>query len=514
MANRESGKRLNHSPLAIGHSQSSMPRRRPSDKSFVERHGLWSAAHVRAANAVELWIKKHDLELVRFSFADQHGVLRGKTVVAADVPALMRSGVTMTTTLLAKDTAHKTAWPVFTPGGGFGMAEMEGAGDFVMVPDPGTFRVLPWADKTGWLLCDIYFTNGKPVPFSTRQVLRDALDRMRRRGFHFVAGLEVEFHLFKLENERLAPADATWPPVAPEVSLLNQGYQYLTESRYDQLDAALIPIRRGIEALGLPLRSLEVELGPSQCEFTFRPLLGLEAADTMVLFRAAAKQIARRHGFLASFMCRPALPNVFASGWHLHMSLIDRKRGSNAFVGDARDGLSTTGLHFLGGLLAHAHAATAFSAPTVNGYRRYRAYALAPDRVVWARDNRGVMVRVLGQPGEPSTHLENRIGEPAANPYLYMASQIYAGLDGIAHRRDPGPSADTPYETKALALPKSLGEALAELRASDLFREAFGASFIDYYAHLKEAEVARFKSEANDKGEVTAWEQNEYFDLF
>jgi glutamine synthetase len=213
-------------------------------------------------------------------------------------------------------------------------------------------------------------------------------------------------------------------------------------------------------------------------------------------------------------MCRPALPNVFASGWHLHLSLIDRKRGSNAFVGDAREGLSNTGLHFLGGLLEHAHAATAFSTPTVNGYRRYRAYALAPDRVVWARDNRGVMVRVLGQPGEPSTHLENRIGEPAANPYLYIASQIYAGLDGIANKRDPGPSADTPYETKALALPKSLGEALAELRASDLFRESFGAPFIDYYVHLKEAEVARFKSEANDKGEVTAWEQNEYFDLF
>ena len=493
-----------------------MPRRRlsPSNKTFVERHGLWSAEQTRAADAVTRAIKEHKLELVRFSFADQHGVLRGKTVIAADVPALMRSGVSMTTTLLAKDTAHKTAWPVFTPGGGFGMAEMEGAGDFVMVPDPATFRVLPWAGNTGWLLCDIYFTNGKPVPFSTRQLLRDALVRLRRHGFDFLAGLEVEFHLFKLENPRLAPVDATWPPLAPEVSLLNQGYQYLTESRYDLLDAALAPIRRGIAALGLPLRSLEVELGPSQCEFTFRPQLGLDAADAMILFRAATKQIARRHGFLASFMCRPALPNVFASGWHLHLSLIDRKRRSNAFVGNVREGLSTTGLHFLGGLLAHALAATAFSTPTVNGYRRYRAYALAPDRVVWARDNRGVMVRVLGQPGEPSTHLENRIGEPAANPYLYIASQIYAGLDGIAQKRDPGPSADTPYEAKALALPKSLGEAVTELRASALFRENFGASFVDYYAHLKEAELARFTSEANDTGEVTAWEQNEYFDLF
>jgi glutamine synthetase len=491
--------------------------RRPAEQDFVERHELWSAEQARAASAAVQQIKKQKLELVRFSFADQHGVLRGKTVVAADAPGLMRSGVTMTTTLLAKDAAHKTVFPVFTPGGGFDMAEMQGGGDFVMVADPATFRVLPWSPGTGWLLCDIYFTNGKPVPFSTRQVLRDALTRLRGDGFDYRAGLEVEFHLFKLENPRLAPEDATWPPRAPEVSLLNQGYQYLTESRFDQIETALDPIRRGIAALGLPLRSLEIELGPSQCEFTFRPQLGLDAADTMILFRAATKQIARRNGYLASFMCRPALPNIFSSGWHLHQSLVARKGGGNAFAGGVRDGLSALGLNFLGGLLAHAHAATAFTTPTVNGYKRYRAYTLAPDRAIWARDNRGVMVRVLGQPGDPSTHLENRVGEPAANPYLYMASQIHAGLDGMAYKRDPGPSADTPYECKAQALPKDLGEAIAALRGSELFRTAFGAGFVDYYARLKEAEFARFKAEATAApggGDVSAWEQNEYFDLF
>jgi glutamine synthetase len=389
-----------------------------------------------------------------------------------------------------------------------------------MVPDPATFHVLPWtvsdgSPNTGWLLCDIAFTNGKPVPFSTRQVLRDALAKLKNAGFDYLAGLEVEFHLFKIENPRLTPEDATWPPRAPDVSLLNQGYQYLTESRFDQIAAALEPIRQGVQALGLPLRSLEVELGPSQCEFTFRPQHGLDAADSMILFRAATKQIARRHGLLASFMCRPAQPNLLSSGWHLHQSLIDKK-GGNAFAGTARDGLSALGMNFLGGLLAHAQAAAAFTTPTVNGYKRYRAYALAPDRAIWARDNRGVMVRLLGQPGDPSTHLENRIGEPAANPYLYMASQIYAGLDGIAQKRDPGPSADTPYETDAPALPKDLGEACAALRASEVFRKGFGDAFVDYFAHIKEAEFARFKAEAKggEGGDITAWEQNEYFDFF
>src|ERR1700723_4180310 len=310
------------------------PARRKS-ASFVECHDLWTDEQARRAKAVAQAIKSKKLELIRFSFADQHGVLRGKTVVAAEAPALMQSGVTMTTTLLAKDTAHKTVFPVFPAGGGFATDEMQGGGDFVMVADPDPFQVLPWAPNTGWLLCDIYFTNGKRVPFSTRQVLRDALVRLAAEGYDFLAGLEVEFHLFKLENPRLDPADATWPPQAPEVSLLNQGYQYLTESRFDQIDAALAPIRHGVEALGLPLPSLEVELGPSQCEFTFRPQEALAAADTMILFRAATKQIARRNGMLASFMCRPALPHLFSSGWHLHQSLVKRRGGGNAFAGNA-----------------------------------------------------------------------------------------------------------------------------------------------------------------------------------
>ncbi len=491
-----------------------MPPRSRKPTSFIERHSLWNDAQSKAAVQVDRIIKKEELEVVRFSFADQHGVLRGKTLLASEAANAMRNGVTMTTTLLAKDTAHRTVYPVFTPGGGFALDEMQGGSDFVMVADPTTFRILPWANKTGWLLCDIYFGNGRPVPYSTRARCRDALATLAKAGFDFVAGLEVEFHLFKLENPRLAPADATWPPEAPEVSLLTQGHQYLTESRFDMLDPAIEILRRGIEQLGLPLRSVEVELGPSQCEFTFRPEPGIASADTMVLFRAAVKQIARRHGYLASFMCRPALPNVMSSGWHLHQSLIETKSRRNAFAFDHRDVLSTVGKYYLGGLLAHARAAAAFTTPTINGYKRYRPYSLAPDRAIWARDNRGVMVRVLGQPGDPATHLENRIGEPAANPYLYVASQIYSGLDGIARRLDPGPSADTPYEAVAAALPKNLTEALTALRGDEVFRAGFGAAFVDYYTHIKAAELERFQKEAREQPEATPWEQKEYLDLF
>jgi glutamine synthetase len=221
------------------------------------------------------------------------------------------------------------------------------------------------------------------------------------------------------------------------------------------------------------------------------------------------KQICRRLGHHASFMCRPRLPNVLPSGWHLHQSLRDRRTGGNAFV-PAEEGqvLSPVGRAFLGGLIEHARAAAAFTTPTINGYKRYRPYSLAPDRAIWGHDNRGVMVRALGGPGDAATRLENRVGEPAANPYLYMASQIVAGLDGIHRQLDPGPCADTPYEAAAPFLPKSLEEALTALRQDACFAEAFGQSFIDYYLRIKQFEIARCQAE------VTEWEHKEYFELF
>ena len=304
-------------------------------RTFVERHGLWNDEQFEAATRAERLIEEHGLEVVRLSFADQHGILRGKTLMAADAARAMRNGVAMTTTLLAKDTAQKTAFPVFTAGGGFGMSEMEGGADFLMIADPATFRVLPWAPKTGWVLCDIYFGNGQPVPFSTRHLYRKTLRTLADAGYDYMAGLEVEFHIFKLDDPRIEPEAATWPPEPPKVSLISPGYAYLTETRFDLMEPVLETVRREVLALGLPLRSVEVELGPSQCEFTFHPQVGLAPADTMMLFRSAVKQMCRRMGYHASFMCRPKVPNVMSSGWHLHQSLRDRRSGANAFVSDA-----------------------------------------------------------------------------------------------------------------------------------------------------------------------------------
>jgi glutamine synthetase len=131
--------------------------------TFVARHGLWSDEQQEAARHLQRIVEDKNLEVIRLAFPDQHGILRGKTLIASEALASLESGCSITTTMLAKDTSHRTVFPVFTKGGGFGMSEMEGAADVLMLPDPTTFRVLPWAPTTGWLLCDLYFTDGRSI---------------------------------------------------------------------------------------------------------------------------------------------------------------------------------------------------------------------------------------------------------------------------------------------------------------------------------------------------------------
>lgn len=476
---------------------------------FVHRHGLWTDAQAAAAEDALRQIDENNIELVRLAYPDQHGILRGKAVVAEEFPATLRNGCRITTTLLAKDTSHKTVYPVFTPGGGFDLPEMEGAGDFIMVPDPTTFRILPWAPDTAWVLCDAYFQTGAPNPFAPRSVLRNALDRAAGHGFDFVTGIEIEFHIFKLEDPRLEARDIGQPPSPPDVSLTHQGFNYLTEFRFDQAEPLLQILRRTTHSLGLPLRTVESEFGPSQVEFTFHPGTGLESADRMMLFRSMVKQVCRRHGYHATFMCQPGLPGMFCSGWHLHQSLIAREGGENVFMPDADDDLlSTLGRQFVAGVLEHAPAGSVFSTPTLNGYKRYKPNSLAPDRAIWGRDNKGAMVRAVSGAGDRASRIENRIGDPAANPYLYLASQLFAGLDGIERDLSPPAPTDDPYAADATALPRNLIDAVRTLKSDRFFRSVMGDRFVDYIVYLKEMEIERFLAT------VTDWEHREYFELY
>jgi glutamine synthetase len=482
----------------------------PGRAGFIERHALWDDAEYAAAAQTLRVIDEHGIELIRVAFADQHGVLRGKTLTREAFGGALRNGITAPSTLVLKDTAGRTVYPVFESGGG--PAGMAGASDIVLVPLPTTFRILSWSPRTAWVLCDIHLPDGSPVPFSARHLLRGHLDALAERGLELRVGIELEFHVFRAAG---APLDALQlgqpglPAAAPEATPLTTGYQLLSEGALDSVDELVHVLRDGLVALGLPLNSIEVEFGPSQLEVTFGPQAPLRAADDVVLCRSAIKQLCARHGYHATFMARPHMPNLASSGWHLHQSLLGRDEGDNRFMGSGEDeALSAVALSYLAGLLAHARAAAVFTTPTITGYKRFKPYSLAPDRIVWGEDNKGAMVRAIGGPGDPATRLENRSGEPAANPYLYIASQLVAGLDGIDSALAPGRPTDQPYGEAADRLPGSLMEAVAALREDRAFAERFGADYVDYFIRLKEAEIQRFLSA------VTDWEQREYFSLY
>lgn len=479
---------------------------------FVDRHDLWSEEQYSSAAQMRRVIDELGLEMIRFAFVDQHGVLRGKTLTRGSVAPAMLNGLTAPSSLLLKDTSGMSVFAVFAEDTGVGVSGFSGAGDVVLVPDPATFRVLPWTERTGWVLCDLRFPSGDPVPFCTRSLLRSQLDRLGERGHAMTVGAELEFHVFRGAGDGLAADRVGRPGVpgaAPECVPTSPGAQLLHEEGLDGYDELVHALHDGLTALDLPLRSLELEFGPSQLELTMEPADAMSTADAVVLCRSAVRQIAQRHGYHATFMSRPQGAETAATGWHLHQSLTDLRHGTGLFAPTAGEGewLSGLGRSYLEGLLVHAPASAAFATPSVNGYKRYQPYALAPDRIAWGHDNKGAMVRVVGGVGDPATRLENRSGEPAANPYLYVASQIVSGIDGIDRGLELRSPTTAPYEAEGDPLPETLGAAVDALDADETFRSALGDRVVDWYVHLKRAEFSRYLRHVSD------WEQREYFGL-
>lgn len=486
-------------------------------RGFVAEHGLYTQVQQAAAAEVVERIEQLGISTVRVVVVDQHGSPRAKFLSPHAAVAALTNGVDFSGAIYSMDTANFVFPPAFAAGGGFGIEEFTGFPDVVIVPDPTTFRVLPWADSTAWMLCDAYFSNGRPVPLDPRRILRDQLAALAGRGLNYVAGLEVEFYVTRRVDDRIGLAETTQPAATPHVEPVQLGYQYLSEVRLDSVHDTLTVLRDQLGAIGLPPRAMEDEWGPGQLEFSFSPMPGLAAADAMILFRSAVKQLCARRGLLATFMCKPFLPNFFASGWHLHTSIVDHN-DTNVFSSDT-ELLSPTGLSYVAGLLDHAPAMAALATPTINGYTRFAPYSFAPDRLCWAVENRGALVRVQGGPGDPGTHLENRIGEPAANPYLYLAADLAAGLDGVTRGlTPPAPVEADPYAADAPRLPATLGDALEALAKDSLYSDRFGRAFVDYYLMAKRAEVARHDAavaEAQEPATASAeWQMREYFEFY
>jgi len=487
--------------------------------SFAVRCGIHDLAREAACEQAMRRMQDAGVERVRLSWCDAHGLLRGKTLMPAAAARALREGVGMVGTLMLKDHADRTAWKVFERGATDDIPGFAGAANLMILPDPDSLVILPWSPGTAWLRCQPWFQDGSPVPMDSRRVLQNALARLALTGHGLKVGLEVEFHVYRLldPSPQLDPELAAWPGQPPRVEMIHPGYQLQGEAMTDMAEPVMRIVQDTAQALGLPLQSLEIELGPSQIEAVFDATNALTAADQMVLFRNGVRQALRRAGYLATFMCRPPFPNIMSSGWHLHQSLVRLDDGSNVFARPApasgSDGLaashtlSDTGCQWLAGLLSHANALACLCTPTANGFGRFRPNALAPKAAVWGRDNRGAMLRVVGAPGDPATRIENRLGEPAANPYLYIASQIAAGLDGIEKAMTPPGASEDPYDPGHPHIPATLGAALDALQADTVLASGLGQAATAHFLRIKRAEAARH-AEAEDKLE---FDRREYF---
>ena len=218
--------------------------------------------------------------------------------------------------------------------------------------------------------------------------------------------------------------------------------------------------------------------------------------------------MADRHGYLATFIARPdngAETNT--CGYHLHQALY-AAAGANAFWDPTdRDGIAPALRQYVAGQLAHAPALVACASPTVSGYLRYLPGTFAPVTANWGLDDRGALVRVMRDRGQ-DTRIENRLGEAAANPYLLLASQLAAGLDGVRRRAAPPPPLGRDHggaaPPAAPPLPRDVPEAAAALRADVLLVDWLGPDLIRAYTGAMMSAWRRYRAWVGD------WEVAEY----
>ncbi len=422
---------------------------------------------------------------VRVATTDLSGVLRAKLIAADRLGRVLRDGQAWGARLLhvdlAEDLDPDTEYDALTH-----------TGNCTMLPDPSTFRILPWQPDTAIVLAEPVYDDGRPA-VSARSALRTVLRRAAAAGYCIGAGSEIEFHLYRR-------VEGTVRPVTDDRAFFSNRALAAAES-------ILVPLREALAALGLPVSSLENEHGAGQLELNLGPLQALEAADAAALARAAVKEVAERHGYLATFMAKPSNGReANTCGYHLHQALYDAAGANLCWDSDDPDGISLLLRHYIAGQLAHAPALVACASPTITGYKRYQPSTFAPVHASWAFDDRAAMVRVMRERGE-DTRIENRLGESAANPYLLLASQLAAGLDGIRRRLDlPAPLVYGGHEPEpqGLRLPRDLPAAIAALRDDAVLATDLGPDTMRSYLGVLANTWRRYQAF------VTDWEIAEY----
>src|SRR5690349_12732642 len=377
--------------------------------------------------------------------------------------------------------------------------------DMLLTPDFGTFRVFPWGDpehRICRLICNVNRPDGTEFEGDPRTVLRRVIARAAAMGYTMNAGMEAEFFLFRPGPN--GEATTTTHDVG--------GYFDLAPADLgEEARRAMVAV---LEQMGFEVEAAHHEVAHGQHEIDFRYADALKTADNIATFRFVVKHVAQQFGLLASFMPKPIFGQN-GSGMHTHQSLFRGKE--NAFWDEKAEWqLSKVALHYIGGLLRHARGMCAITNPLVNSYKRLVPGYEAPVNVAWSMRNRSPLIRVPDRRGT-GTRIELRMPDPAANPYLALAVQLAAGIDGVQKKlTPPDPVNKNIFEMsfrerrkyRIDELPRDLHEALDTLEKDDVIREALGPHIYERFVEAKRGEWQEYI------GKVSEWELERYLGVY
>jgi glutamine synthetase len=421
------------------------------------------------------------IDTVLLVFADMQGRLQGKRLVGHHfVEDVLAHDAEACNYLLAVDVDMNTV-------AGYTMSSWErGYGDFVMKPDLGTLRPVPWHEGTAMCMADLAWHDESPVVASPRQVLRRQLDRLEERGWTALAATELEFIVFRDTYEEAWHKG--YNGLEPG-NLYNVDYSILGTSRLEPLIGR---IRREMAAAGLKVENSKGECNFGQHEINFTYEGALSAADTHSIYKNAAKEIASQEGSSITFMAK--YNEREGNSCHIHLSL--RGKDDAPVFADQPEVFE----RFLAGQLACLRELTLFKAPNVNSYKRFAEGSFAPTAVAWGRDNRTCSMRVIGE--GPAKRVESRLAGGDVNPYLAIAAMIAAGLHGIDNELELEPPLEgNAYTSDKPTVPTTLQSARDLFAESGVAREAFGEEVVAHYLNYADVELRAFEAA------VTDWER-------
>ena len=371
-------------------------------------------------------------------------------------------------------------------------------------PDPATFAVIPWEEeRTARLICDVYAPDHKPAPVDPRGILKNNLKLLKRRGMDYYIGAELEFYLFRRDNDKVLPLPHD------RVGYFDLGGDLALRIRKKMCER--------LQDFGIGFEAGHHEVGRGQHEIDLPYTDALRLADNILTARMIIKKVAEEYYLHATFMPKPIF-GAAGNGMHIHQSIYKKKK--NLFSNPKDNyGLSKLAYNYLAGVLKHIKEICAITSPLVNSYKRLVSGFEAPVYICWGRMNRSALIRVprISRKNYDSTRIELRSCDPSANPYLLFASVLKAGIDGMQRDlKPPKPIEENVYRIKSNVLkskgidllPRSLWEALEYFHRGKMVKSALGDVLFQRYYDIKMKEWDEYSTQ------VSKWEHDKYLELY